>query len=113
MTRTNGHFLIRRVLTQSARLTVGVLLLAWPLHMSCAAGSARDVEKMFVSGAKSTPPAVTAAKSQYEVLKRARPNDARVEYAYGLVLVAQHRYREALPKLDQYIENNPGDLTAR
>jgi hypothetical protein len=70
------------------------------------------VSKLFESGAKNTPPAVAAAKSQYEKLKRSNPQDRRIDYAYGVVLVNQHKYRDALPLLLRYVETAKPELNA-
>ena len=63
------------------------------------------IAKLFDLGAKSTPPAVAGAKDQHEQLKRLDPKDPRIDYAYGLVLVNQHKYRDALPLLSRYLDS--------
>ncbi len=63
------------------------------------------IAKLFDLGAKSTPPAVAAAKDQYEQLRRVHPKDPRIDYAFGLVLVNQHKYRDALPLLSRYLDS--------
>src|SRR5580700_4407043 len=70
---------------------------------------AKDTAKLFEFGTKNTPTAVAAAKSQFEQLKRIDPMDRRIDYAYGVALVNQHRYREALPLLSRYLDSGtPG-----
>ena len=70
------------------------------------------IEKLFDLGEKSTPPAFVAAKEQYEQLKRAHPKDPRIDYAYGLVLVNQHKYRDAVPLLSDYLDTGKPDAPA-
>ena len=72
----------------------------------------KRISKQFELGAKNTPPALAAAKSQYEQLKRFNPRDPRIDYAYGVVLVNQHKYRDALSLLSRYLETNEADLNA-
>jgi hypothetical protein len=66
----------------------------------------RDVVKLFELGEKSTPSAVVAARSEYELLKQANANDARIDYAYGVVLLNQHRHHDALPLLSRYLQTD-------
>ena len=70
------------------------------------------ISNLFERGAKNTPPAVAAAKSQYEKLKRSNAQDRRIDYAYGVVLVNQHKYRDALPLLSRYLETAKPELNA-
>jgi hypothetical protein len=71
------------------------------------------IARLFELGAKSTPPAVAEARKQHESLKREHTKSARLDYAFALVLVNQHRYRDALPLVVGYLEANPNDLAAR
>ncbi len=93
----------------AASVTWGVL--AHPVMLRGSEWSA-DLARLFDLGAKSTPPAVTAARTQYEKLKRDKPKDARIDYAYALVLAGQHRYRDALPLVSRYLERAPADSDA-
>jgi hypothetical protein len=70
------------------------------------------VAKLFDLSAKNTPPAIAAARAQYEQLKRVAPNDSRIDYAYALVLLNQHKYRDALPLVSRYLETGNRDLDA-
>jgi hypothetical protein len=91
-------------------------VLAFILAAGPAAGRASDqsggMAKLFEVGAKSTPPAVAAGWAQYEQLKSADPNDPRIDYAYALVLLNQHKYRDALPLVSRYLETGKGELGA-
>ncbi len=55
---------------------------------------------------------MAAAKAQYEQLKRVDPKDRRIDYAYALVLVNQHKYHDAIPLLSRYLESGKGELNA-
>lgn len=54
--------------------------------------------------------AVAAARELYAQLKRAAPNDPRIDYAYGMVLMDQGRPREALPLISIYVDGEQDDL---
>ncbi len=71
-----------------------------------------ELKKLFESGTKSTPSAIAAAKTHYEALKRSHSGDARIDYAYALVLVNQHQYRDAIPLIAGYLETAKGELSA-
>jgi hypothetical protein len=66
--------------------------------------------KLFESGVKNTPASVAEAKNQYERWKATDPTDVRVDYAYALVLVEQHRYGDALAKLTPYLDSGRAEL---
>ena len=73
------------------------------------------VKKLLEQGNKSTPSAVTAAREQFEALKRKAPRDPRVQYAFAVVLVRQRHYAEALPLIDQFLaskQKSPGSNRA-
>ncbi len=70
------------------------------------------IAKLLDLSAKNTPPAIAAARAQYELLKRTAPKDSRIDYAYALALLNQHKYRDALPHLSQYLETGKGELSA-
>jgi hypothetical protein len=72
-----------------------------------------EVESLFELGEKNTPPAVSAAKAHYERLKRANPRERRLDYAYGVVLLNQHKYREALEVLTALREDGARDIAVR
>ena len=72
-----------------------------------------DAASLLSIGTKNTPPAVATAHQQAVALKRARPNDERVDYTYGLVLANQRRYRDACFLIARYLKSRPDDLAAR
>ncbi len=73
-----------------------------------------SVVKLFEAGAKSTPAALADANGQYDQLKRNfGGKDSRLDYAYAVALVNQHKYREALPLASRYIESHPRDHAAQ
>lgn len=76
------------------------------------AGFGSTLASLFEVGAKVTPSAVAQAKALYGDLRRDRPNDRRVDFAYALVLVNQHRYRDALPLVDAYLSEQESDIGA-
>src|SRR4051812_16140801 len=67
-----------------------VLTMLMTLGLFSAVASAESlqpaVKKLLEQGNKSTPSAVTAAREQFETLKRKAPRDPRVSYAYAVVL---------------------------
>ncbi len=69
-----------------------------------------EVEALFELGEKNTPPAVAAAKERYERLKRGFPRERRIDYAYGVVLLNQHKYPEALEVLTTFREGGARDV---
>lgn len=76
-------------------------------------GDVRDgASRLLGLSEKNTPPAVAAARAEYEKLKKANPTDARIDYVYGVALVNQHRYGEALPLVKRYLARHAGDPNA-
>ncbi|HEV3024391.1 MAG TPA: hypothetical protein VGX76_18070 [Pirellulales bacterium] len=73
----------------------------------------RGLRALFDSAEQSTAAAVTSARSQFEQLKRAAPSDARIDYAYGVALVNQHRYHDAVPFLARYVKTGKAEPHAR
>ena len=71
-----------------------------------------QVAQLLELGSKSTPQAIEAAKARYEALHEKTSGDARVEYAYGLVLVQQHRYADANRQLAAIVKAHPTDVHA-
>ena len=68
--------------------------------------------KLFELGEQSTSTAVAAARKQYDELKRLAPKDPRIDYAYAVVLVNQHKYAEALPLATRYLKSDNPRLPA-
>ena len=54
----------------------------------------------------------SAAEAQFVELRRAAPADARVPYAYALLLIEQKRFREACEPLRESLRLNRGNLDA-
>jgi hypothetical protein len=71
------------------------------------------IAALLESSGKSTPASLDAARAHFQTLQRARPNDPRIDYAYGLALVHQHRFREALPLLSKYVKTRADDPSAQ
>jgi hypothetical protein len=96
-------------------IVVGALLGAACAHASPLNSAERSTPlvKLFGAGEKSTPSAVAAARAEFDRLKKTYPNDSRIDYAYGVVLANQHRYREMAPLVSTYVETSPDDLAAR
>lgn len=92
-------------------LCCGVIL-ALTAAAAQAAGTGPSVERMLAASGKMTPQAVAAVRDQYSALKRVHPGDARIDYGYGLALVNQHRYEDALEPLRRYRRSKPNDLSA-
>jgi hypothetical protein len=101
-----------RCLITSLSLLIALAVLTRPC-VAAGPDVKSQVARLFDSGTKNTPPAVAAAKSQFEALQRVAPKGSRLGYAYGVVLANQHKYREALPLIARYLEANPSDLEAR
>jgi peroxiredoxin len=71
-----------------------------------------ELKKLLDLGEQSTPEIVATAKAQYRRLKSSYPQDRRIDYAFGLVLVNQHQCREAIPMLSRYLEGSDGEPSA-
>ena len=71
-----------------------------------------QLRALFESGSKGTPSAVAAAKAKYEALRAAHQSDPRIDYAYGVVLINQRKYREATEILARYLATDKPRLTA-
>jgi len=70
------------------------------------------VDALFELGMKNTPSAVTAARLHYERLKRKSPLDRRIDYAYGVVLLNQHKYLESLEQFADLPIGGQADLAS-
>ena len=103
---------------QSTGRDVRVALAALALVLVACGASARASElpeqlrALFESGSKGTPSAVAAAKAQYDALRAAHPTDPRIDYAYGVVLINQRKYREATEILARYLATDRPQLAA-
>ena len=93
-----------------AGLSIALAIL--PLAAARGAELRADVARLFELGKTNSPTAVAEAREHYLQVKRATPNDPRIDYAYGLVLLNQRRYREALPLISGYADEHPSDLRA-
>jgi hypothetical protein len=71
-----------------------------------------QLRALFELGSKSTPSAVAAAKAKYDALLAAHARDPRIDYAYGVVLVNQHKYREASEVFARYLATGEPQLCA-
>lgn len=71
-----------------------------------------EVDSLFRLGEKNTPSALVATKSHYERLKRDYPRDRRIDYAYGIVLLNQHKYLESVELLTGLLQDDKPDITA-
>ncbi len=97
---------------------VRVALAALALVLVACSTSARasdvpeQLRALFESGSKGTPSAVAAAKAKYDALHAAHPTDPRIDYAYGVVLINQRKYREATEMLARYLATDNPRLTA-
>src|SRR5436190_23600068 len=100
--------IIARSIRTTCLLTASTAMCLLFLESARAADSktSQAVARLFGAGEKSTPPAITAARSQYDQLKRLRPKDARVDLAFGLVLVNQHKYRDGLALVCSYLASH-------
>jgi hypothetical protein len=93
-------------------LVLVALALGGPPNAARGSEVTDEVARLLDLGGKSTPSAVAAARVQYEKLARGKPSDPRLDYAYGLVLVNQHQYRDAMPLLTRYLETADPEVTA-
>jgi hypothetical protein len=103
---------------QSTGRDVRVALAALVLVLLACGTSARgsdlpeQLRGLFDLGGKGTPSAVAAAKAKYDALQAAHANDPRIDYAYGVVLINQRKYREAIEILARYLATDKPRLTA-
>ena len=96
-----------------AALVCVVALVLCGSRFSQAASPVKDgASRLLDLSEKNTPPAVAAARAEYKNLKQANPTDARIDYVYGVALVNQHRYGEALPLVKRYLARHAGDPNA-
>jgi len=56
-----------------------------------------------------TTSANSAAREQYELLKKRYPNDRRIDYACALTLISERKYRDAVPLISRYLEGGHGE----
>lgn len=96
------------------RWTVLAAALLAPCVADAAAGGVdrAEVLKLFAAAEKSTPAAVTAARDKFDALRKHDPSDTRLDYVYGLVLLEQHRYRDAAPWFSKYLSSATGKQDA-
>ena len=93
-------------------------LAALALFLAVGIASARgadlpeQVRALFESGRTNTPSAVSAAKARYGKLKAAYASDPRIDYAYGVVLINQRKYREASEVFARYLASDEPELAA-
>jgi peroxiredoxin len=71
-----------------------------------------ELKTLFDLGAQRTPAMIAAAKAHYRRLKSSYPQDRRIDYAFGVVLVNQHQFREAIPMLSRYLEGGEAEPSA-
>jgi len=95
-----------------AFVAIGLVLVAHGVSAQTVVRGGKPHE-LFAHGLKSSPTAVSAARNEFDRLKTVSPTDPRINYAYGLVLINQHRYRQAIPLVENYLQKAPNDLQAR
>jgi hypothetical protein len=98
----------------SCRLrSLGLACAAWVAlaNLTTAAGAELNASlaSLFELGTTATPSAFTAAHSRFERLQHSRSDDRRIDYAYGVVLIGQHKYADALPLISRYLETGRGE----
>jgi len=71
-----------------------------------------EVARLLQQGAALTPASLAACREQYQEIKSSAPQNARVDYAWAVVLLQQRKYAEALPVLGTCIRANPAELDA-
>lgn len=99
---------LRTYITLTLGLTVAVAALAQAGQGGAGDGAARLLEV----AEKYTPAAVAGARAQYEALKTEHPGDARIDYVYGIALINQRRYGEAVSLLDRYLAHHADEAHA-
>ena len=67
------------------------------------------IGRLFDAGSSANSASVAAVRAQYERLKRAAPNDRRIDYAFGVLLINQHRYSEAETLIARYMQAGPSE----
>jgi hypothetical protein len=103
---------MRSVKQLSLAVALAFLLTTALARFLAASELTSEVDSLFRLGMKNTPAAVAAAKLHYEQLKRDRPRDRRIDYAYGIVLLNQHKYREGVEFLPDPREARKIDVAA-
>ena len=104
------RMLVRRASFFAIALTSSALYLA-PTQASEAEVKAA-IGKLLEVGWAITPQARTAADAHYLAATQIAGNDPRALAAYSLVLLYQHRYEDALKRLNEQLARSPGDLEA-
>jgi tetratricopeptide (TPR) repeat protein len=108
-----GNLAMRKDISRILALGLAVLLTVSAVSHSLAQSGvqpARDVEQLVELMASVRTKA--DAEAQYRELRRATPADARVPYAYAMLLIEQRRYREACDPLKESLRLNGGNLDA-
>src|SRR5262245_49036160 len=98
------------MITIVRRVSVAVIIVAAVCQQGALAlppAGQKEIAALFDLAETNTPTAVAAAKQQYERIKKQAGSDPKLDYAYGLTLLEQHRYRDALPLVSAYLEANP------
>ncbi len=93
----------------SAALATTIAFIATLVH---AAGPSAELKDLLDQGRKSTPSAVTAAQEKYDQLRARHADDARLDYAFGIVLANQHKFREATEAFSRYLNGRKPQLSA-
>jgi hypothetical protein len=78
-----------------------------------AADPSVEVKELLDQGRKSTPSAVTAAQEKYDHLRARHADDGRLDYAFGIVLANQHKFREASEAFSRYLGTRKPQLNAK
>lgn len=99
-----------RILPLSLAVVLTVSAASRGLAQSVNRQPARDMEELVELMANVK--AKGAAEAQFLELRRAAPADARVPYAYALLLIQQRRYREAYEPLKEALRLDGGNLDA-
>ena len=97
----------------SRAIAIALLMTAVFARLLAARELASEVDSLFRFGMKNTPSALAATKSHYERLKRDYPRDRRIDYAYGIVLLNQHRFLDSAELLTDLQEDGKPDIAAR
>ena len=85
----------------SASVAIGLLLAAHGVSAQVWSGPANRMRALRSRPEECTQCGVHRAE-EFDRLKANSPNDTRINYAYGLVLINQHRYRQAIPFVESF-----------
>lgn len=90
-----------------------LVLLVFACGTTLAAAPRDPVRILFDLDKQGSPNVLKEVRAQHSRLTSGRPADARVAYAFGLILARHGKYSEATPYLRSWVARHPADWQAR